>query len=679
MTRWFQVTGARDEASWRRWPVLALLTLLTLTGAALRLWRLDWSLPFVPHPDEPAIMNVVLRMLHNADPNPHFFYYPSVWIYVQALVAWLHLKWGIAQGIYTGAAQLPETTDIATAFPGFFVWGRAATAIAGALTVPAVYNLALRIAGPIAGLTAAALLTFNAYHLVHSHYITTDVPATFFTGLALIATIQLLDRGRWRDYLLAGVLAGVAAGTKHNAALTAAAIAAAHALHWRRTMAWQFPRLLAAALAMIGAFLLTSPYIVLAFDEFRGDLTHQLGDYAVGAHGDVTGTWPAGAYFAFYRDQAMGLGGMLLVWMGVVRMVRRRDGRLAVLAVLTLVYLLIFMSQGNHWMRNLLPTQVALLAFAGAGMAELVALLANGLPRPAVAAAGAAVLLAALVVPAVEAAQYSRRLSHPDSRVEALRWIEAKVPPGVPVAAELKPVPGAGASRWTEVHYLPEHDLAWYRAQGYGYLVASSDTWRQLAIPVEYRALSTQDPIVEFPGAAAGRLGPRIVVYSTDVTSDAASVQPEQVIKIGGARLGGMTLGVPHAEEPHVGINPQAHFQPGDIVGLRTFWEVEQPFDVDYFIFVHVLDSGGNRVAQRDTPPWQGRFPTSSWQPGTLVVDVNDLALPTTLAEGTYEVVVGMFDPATGAGPPVTINGAAHGSNGVSAATLIVGAGQAPR
>ncbi len=99
-----------------------LLALVFITGVAvaLRVWKPNWALPFVPHPDEPAIMNVVLRMLRNNDPNPHFFFYPSVWIYVQAFVGWLHLNWGIAQGLYTSAAQLPETTDIATSVPGFF-------------------------------------------------------------------------------------------------------------------------------------------------------------------------------------------------------------------------------------------------------------------------------------------------------------------------------------------------------------------------------------------------------------------------------------------------------------------------------------------------------------------------------------------------------------------------------
>ena len=92
-------------------------------------------------------------------------------------------------------------------------------------------------------------------------------------------------------------------------------------------------------------------------------------------------------------------------------------------------------------------------------------------------------------------------------------------------------------------------------------------------------------------------------------------------------------------------------------LGLRTFWVVEQPFDRDFFIFVHLLDAAGNTVAQRDAPPWQGRFPTSSWRPGTVVVDINDVPLPAGLPAGTYTIALGMFDPASGAHPPIALAG----------------------
>jgi hypothetical protein len=110
----------------------------------------------------------------------------------------------------------------------------------------------------------------------------------------------------------------------------------------------------------------------------------------------------------------------------------------------------------------------------------------------------------------------------------------------------------------------------------------------------------------------------------------------------------------------------------GDTLNLRTFWQIEQPFTTDYFIFVHVLNAAGQTVAQRDTPPWQGRFPTSSWRPGSLIVDLNDLALPADLPPGEYTLVAGMFDPATGAHPPTLVDGKQVSSSETQIGTIRV-------
>jgi hypothetical protein len=118
-----------------------------------------------------------------------------------------------------------------------------------------------------------------------------------------------------------------------------------------------------------------------------------------------------------------------------------------------------------------------------------------------------------------------------------------------------------------------------------------------------------------------------------------------------------MALGQLEPKTPQLGLRSAHEFKAGEVLGLRTFWSVDQPFDQDFFVFVHLLDAAGNRVAQRDTPPWQGRFPTSSWRPGTFVVDVNDVALPEGLAPGEYTLAIGMFDPASGAHPPMSLDG----------------------
>ncbi len=109
----------------------------------------------------------------------------------------------------------------------------------------------------------------------------------------------------------------------------------------------------------------------------------------------------------------------------------------------------------------------------------------------------------------------------------------------------------------------------------------------------------------------------------------------------------------------------------GEIL-LALQWESLQAVDVDYQVFVHLLNESGEKIMQRDGQPVQWMRPTTSWQPGEQIVDRYGFNLPADLPPGRYTVDVGLYDPVTGqrlpvsAGPgdfaialgPVTVNAA---------------------
>ena len=450
-------------------------------------------------------------------------------------------------------------------------------------------------------------------------------------------------------------MTGLAASTKYQMALAAVVIALAHVLHWRRTSLRASGRLLWSAVWTIAAFLLASPYIVLAFGEFRAGLLFQLTDYAGGEHGEISGAFPVRFYAQFLWERGVGPWGCVAAVLGSVVLWRRRDARLWLWWSFILVLLAVFLAQGNHWSRNVMAVQLPLFVLAGIGARAVVQWLPHRLPRLVPITVSAALLAALLLPTGVDAVRYTRRLANGDTRQQLMRWIEQHVPPGERVAAELKTLPGETESRWSQVEYLPKHPPSWYRQNGYSYAVASSDTWRQWPVPAAYTAWAT--PIAMLGGDdPLAMLGPRLVIYATGLApADVPTPLPN--VQIGGTRLLGVSLGTPDGEQPLVGIVPTRRFRPGELMALRSWWQVDTPFDRDYLVFVHLLDATGNRPTQRDTPPWQGRFPTTTWQPGSLVVDVNDLALPATLAPGSYALVMGLFDPVSGTTPAVSVNG----------------------
>jgi hypothetical protein len=86
---------------------------------------------------------------------------------------------------------------------------------------------------------------------------------------------------------------------------------------------------------------------------------------------------------------------------------------------------------------------------------------------------------------------------------------------------------------------------------------------------------------------------------------------------------------------------------PGDSVVLTLYWQVEQPIESDYTVFVHLQGPDGGLVAQQDNPPVRGTRPTSRWVPGALIEDPYEIQVPADAAFGRYALNAGMYDPAT--------------------------------
>jgi hypothetical protein len=86
----------------------------------------------------------------------------------------------------------------------------------------------------------------------------------------------------------------------------------------------------------------------------------------------------------------------------------------------------------------------------------------------------------------------------------------------------------------------------------------------------------------------------------------------------------------------------------GQLVLDLAWRATDTPPDVNYTVFVHLVDGEDRRVDQRDRQPQEGRAPTSAWQPGAAVID--SYRFPWTLERRDRGVraVVGLYLPTTG-------------------------------
>lgn len=103
-------------------------------------------------------------------------------------------------------------------------------------------------------------------------------------------------------------------------------------------------------------------------------------------------------------------------------------------------------------------------------------------------------------------------------------------------------------------------------------------------------------------------------------------------------------------------VDPQT-VAPGEATGLTFFWRAAETISDNYRVFVHVVDTAEQIVAQADGIPVYGSRPTMSWRAGEVIVDERMLTIPASVPAGTYRVWIGLYDPESGQRLRVSVNG----------------------
>jgi hypothetical protein len=81
----------------------------------------------------------------------------------------------------------------------------------------------------------------------------------------------------------------------------------------------------------------------------------------------------------------------------------------------------------------------------------------------------------------------------------------------------------------------------------------------------------------------------------------------------------------------------------GDSLTVTLIWQAMRTPEADYTVFVHLRNAAGETVAQADSPPQAGAYPTSFWDAGETIVDDHPVLIPDDLPVGDYTVVVGLY------------------------------------
>jgi len=86
----------------------------------------------------------------------------------------------------------------------------------------------------------------------------------------------------------------------------------------------------------------------------------------------------------------------------------------------------------------------------------------------------------------------------------------------------------------------------------------------------------------------------------------------------------------------------------GEQFKVQLVWNPTAVAERDFIVFVHLLDSNGQVIAQSDAPPVSSQRPTLTWLPGEYITDEHTLAWGKQDYTGPAQIEVGLYDSVTG-------------------------------
>ncbi|MBA3940852.1 MAG: oxidoreductase [Sphingopyxis sp.] len=422
------MTEMRKPAQ-RPWIGHVLLGAILLAALALRVDGVGFGLPALNDPDEPLFLATAFEMLRNGSLNPGWFGHPgTTTLYALALIMVAVGGLGLATGRFADADAFAAAVY---ADPGIVVMpARLFILLCGVACVWMTYRIGRRLGGMRVGLVAAAMLAVNAVHIEYSQIIRTDMQASLFMLLGTMSALAIVDEGRRRDYILAGIFTGLACATKWPAA--AIGLTAIYAGIWRMRQGQGLLGDLAifGLVALLTLFVI-SPYLLIDHATVLNNLSDEARPLHPGATGgglfDNLGWYVTGPLLS-----SMGLGGLLLATAGTIWGVGGDRRWALVILPFCLVFLLMIAAQSLRWERWIVP----LLPFATIAAARALCGAADLLPR----AWGERLLLPVatllLLTPMLATARTEATERRHDTRQIASAWLRQHAPAGRSVLIE---------------------------------------------------------------------------------------------------------------------------------------------------------------------------------------------------------------------------------------------------
>jgi hypothetical protein len=414
-----------------------ILPLILVLAFALRLKNIWFGYPLQLHPDEPVIVQSALNIISTGDMNPHNFLYPSLNIYLNAL---LYKTVSLVENVI-----LRISTDAKPEIH-YYLYGRALNVLFSTASIYVVYDIGKRLFNPWSGIAAACFIAASSLHVGNSYFVTVDTSMAFWCTLAcLIATLIYTKGAKTSYYLAGGVCVGFAIGCKYTAFPAFLPILVAHVYQSRQERNFTNKNIILAAAVVPVAFLLTTPYALLDYRAFLSALAYQKREYSIGHPGaESFYGLSIGNYCKYLFTEGYGIIPSILALAGIP--VLYRNSRSCVLLLLSFpLAILVFLGMYKvYFPRNVVTLIPFLSLFSGYTVVAASTWCGHKIsdwmktPKPELVTFVCGALLVAISIQGqvIIDVKQTRENSLPDTRWVSLLWCKDNIPAGASIGRE---------------------------------------------------------------------------------------------------------------------------------------------------------------------------------------------------------------------------------------------------
>ena len=437
------------ESGWN-FTIFLGISIIFILGIFVRLYGIQFGFPGFFRPDEEYYVYTIFQM-DTGDLNPHFFYYPSFYFYLNLVIwrAYVLLKLFIHQfdpnsSFGTFAQQNTQT---------MYLIGRYVGAILGSLTILITYLIGRRFYGVLAGVLAALFLAFNPVHSLNSHFFKSDIATAFFMTLSLYFMVKYLEEGIKRNLYLSAGIAGTAFSTNYYGGFLMIPLIMTLLLRTikeKREQNKKFLNLFISAefyltpLILILVFALLSPYVFIDFHSFLKHFQRMLFADRVNLYNTFVQLkytenffqYPLLYSLEFCLRHTMGIALSILSMLGVLFLLVRFSMKNFVILTFLLSFFFLIATGKAVFTRYYAPIAPVLSLICAVTLSAMYnrLLKRNRLLKIILFS----VFLVLLVIePLYVTFKQSIILSREDTRVTAMNWMKKNLPPSATIATLL--------------------------------------------------------------------------------------------------------------------------------------------------------------------------------------------------------------------------------------------------